>query len=276
MSGISLSRSSSVPLHAQVGQILVGLIEGGKLAHGERLPPERYLAELFDVSLAPVRQAILDVVSKGLLVRSRGQGTFVRTPGLDEKISILPSLTESLREQQVEVATRVLCQERAPAPAPIARALAMRGGDSIYLERLAILGKEPVALLETYLPARAYPGLVDVSFADQSLYGVLRERYGTVVTWAESVIDVTHCTSREAEKLDVPVGELLLRLEGTAFAEPRLPVEYFRVLYRANRVRFHLESRRKTDGVVRLLTPEEEEPATSPPGRTRRHRYGVA
>lgn len=276
MNGVSLLRSSSVPLHAQISQILVDLIENGKLAHGERLPPERYLAELFDVSLAPVRQAILDVVSKGLLVRGRGQGTFVRTPGLDEKISILPSLTESLRDQQVEVATRVLCQERVPAPASIARVLGMRGGDSIYLERLAILGREPVALLETYLSARAYPGLIDVSFAEQSLYGLLKERYGTVVTWAESVIDVTPCTSREAEKLDVPVGELLLRLEGTAFAEPKRPVEHFRVLYRANRVRFHLESRRKTDGVVRLLTPEEGAPTTSPPGKTRSHRRGVA
>lgn len=276
MDGVSLSRSSSVPLHAQVGQILVDLIESGKLAHGERLPPERYLAELFDVSLAPVRQAMLDVVSKGLLVRSRGQGTFVRTPGLDEKISILPSLTESLRDQQVEVATRVLRQERIPAPGPIARVLGMRGGDAIYLERLAILGREPVALLETYLSARAYRGLADVSFADQSLYGLLEERYGTVVTWAESVIDVTHSTSREAEKLDVPVGEFLLRLEGTAFAEPRKPVEHFRVLYRANRVRFHLESRRKTDGVVRLLTAEEGKPTASPPGKPPRHRYGVA
>ncbi len=153
----------------------------------------------------------------------------------------------------------------------------MRGGDSIYLERLAVLGREPVALLETYLSARAYPGLLKASFAEQSLYGLLKERYGTVVTWAESVIDVTQCTSREAEKLDVPVGELLLRLEGTAFAEPKRPVEYFRVRYRANRVRFHLESRRRTDGVVRLLTSDEaQQPTTSPPGKTRSNRRGVA
>jgi GntR family transcriptional regulator len=277
MDGVSLWRSSNVPLHAQIGQILVDLIEGGKLAHGERLPPERYLAEYFDVSLAPVRQAILDTVNKGLLVRGRGHGTFVHTPGLDEKISILASLTESLRDQQVEVATQVLRQERVPTPPPIARALGMRKGSSIYLERLAVLGREPVALLETYLSARDYPGLINVSFANQSLYGLLEERYGTVVTWAESVIDVTQCTSREAEKLDVRVGELLLRLEGTAFAEPKQPVEYFRVHYRANRVRFHLESRRRTDGVVRLMTADEELQAmTSPPRKTRGNRRGVA
>ena len=259
MRGVSLARNSSIPLHARISQLLVNLIERGELAAGERLPPERYLAELFGVSLAPVRQAILDTVSKGLLVRRRGQGTFVRGPGLDEKISILPSLTESLRGQQVEVATRVLRHELVPTPPEIARALELRGGDAVFLERLAIVSKEPVALLQTYLSARAYPGLVDVSFADQSLYELLRKRYRTRVTRAESVIDVARCSSADAEKLDVPVGEPLLRVEGTAFAEPRKPVEFFRVLYRSDRVRFHLESRRKTDRVVRLVPPAEED-----------------
>jgi GntR family transcriptional regulator len=276
MRGVSLARNSSVPLHARISQLLVDLIERGELAPGEQLPPERYLAELFGVSLAPVRQAILDTVSKGLLVRRRGQGTFVRGPGLEEKISILPSLTESLRGQQVEVATRVLRQELVPTPPEITAALEMRGGDSTFLERLAIVSKEPVALLQTYLSARAYPGLVDVSFADQSLYELLRQRYRTTVTRAESVIDVARCSSTEAEKLDVPVGEPLLRVEGTAFAEPRKPVEYFRVLYRSDRVRFHIESRRKTDRVVRLVPAAEAEgtpEAQRKPGRDRR---GVA
>ncbi len=253
MRGVSLARHSSVPLHARISQLLVDLIERGELAAGEQLPPERYLAELFGVSLAPVRQAILDTVSKGLLVRRRGQGTFVRGPGLEEKISILPSLSESLRGQQVEVATHVLRQELVVPPAEVAVALDLRRGKSVFLERLAIVSQEPVALLQTYLSARAFPGLVDVSLVHQSLYELLRERYRTTVTRAESVIDVVRCSSAEAQKLDVPVGEPLLRLEGTAFADPRAPVEYFRVLYRSDRVRFHIESRRQTDRVVRLV-----------------------
>ena len=276
MRGVSLARNSSIPLHARISQLLVDLIERGELAAGEQLPPERYLAELFGVSLAPVRQAILDTVSKGLLVRRRGQGTFVRGPGLEEKISILPSLTESLRGQQVEVATRVLRQERVPTPPEIAGALEMRSGDSTFLERLAIVSKEPVALLQTYLSARAFPGLVDVSFADQSLYELLRERYRTTVTWAESVIDVARCSSAEAEKLDVPVGEPLLRVEGTAFAESRKPVEYFRVLYRSDRVRFHIESRRKTDRVVRLVPAAETGGTSDGQRKTGSDRRGAA
>lgn len=254
---VSLPRASSVPLHAQISQLLVDLIETGHLVDGEKLPPERYLAQLFAVSLAPVRQAILDLVSKGLVVRSRGVGTFVRTPGLEEKISVLASWTESSRGQGVEVATRVVREERILTPPQIARALNIGKGECILLERLALLGREPVALLESYLSARAYPLLLQAPIGSQSLYELLEKKYGTLVTWAESVIDLSRCSSIEAEKLGVSVGEPLLRHEGTAFAEPKRPVEYFRVLYRANRVRFHLESRRSTDGVVQLLARDD-------------------
>ena len=248
--------SSSMPLHARISQLMVDLIESGALAVGERLPAERELAELLGVSLAPVRQAILDVVNKGLLVRGRGRGTFVRSPGLDEKISILHSLTESMRAQHVEVDTRVLRQERVPVPPDVAAALALRENVVMLLERLAVVGKEPVALLYAYLSLRAYPGLVDAPLANRSLYETLRDQYATVVTRADSVIELVRTTSAEAGKLGVAVGEPLLRVQGTSFSDNGKPVEYFRVLYRGDRVRFHLESHRDSDRVVRLIGSE--------------------
>ena len=42
----------------------------------------------------------------------------------------------------------------------------------------------------------------------------------------------------------------------TAFSDNGKPVEYFRVLYRGDRVRFHLESHRDSDRVVRLIGSE--------------------
>jgi GntR family transcriptional regulator len=245
--------STSMPLHARISQLMVDLIETGELSAGEQLPAEREIAELLGVSLAPVRQAILDAVNKGLLVRGRGRGTFVRSPGLDEKISILHSFTESVRNQHVEVDTRVLRQEPVAMPAEVASALGLRERRAMLLERVALAGREPVALLQAYLSLRAYPKLIDSSFANRSLYETLRDRYGVVVTSADSVIELARATSAEAEKLGTAIGEPLLSVKGTAFAESGEPVEYFRVLYRGDRVRFHLESHRQTDRVVRLV-----------------------
>ena len=231
-------------MHARISQLVIELIENGSLAPGEKLPPERELATLFGVSLAPVRQAILDVVNRGLLVRDRGRGTFVRNQAWDEKISILHSLTESMRDQHVDLEARVLRQEEIAAPPGVAQALQMTGDRVLLLERLAILRGEPLALLQSHLAADAFPGLAETSIAGRSLYQTLRERYGQIVDRADSVIEIARANSAEAEKLGVSVGQPLLRLDGTAFSDQGAPVEHYRVLYRGDRVRFHVESRR--------------------------------
>jgi GntR family transcriptional regulator len=260
--GIAVGRGAGIPLHTQIAQVVMALIDGGELATGERLPPERELAELFGVSIAPVRQSILELVNKGLLVRGRGRGTFVRGSSLDEKISILHSFTESIRDQGVPVDTRVTRQERVLAPKEVARALGTRERTVLLLERVAILGREPVALLQAYLSLRAYPKLLEASFVHASLYETLREQYGVVVTRAASVIELARARGDEAERLGTSTGEAVLRVEGTAFADD-IPVEYFRIVHRGDRVRFHVESYPVTDRLVQLL--DSPAPAPAPP-----------
>lgn len=269
--GLSVGRGSGKPLHTQISDIVVGLIERGELNVGERLPPERDLAELFGVSIAPVRQSILDLVNKGLLIRGRGRGTFVRGSSLNEKISILHSFTESMRDQAVPVDMRVIRQERVLTPKEVARALQTRERTVLLLERLAIVNREPVALLQAYLSLKAYPKLLDASFEHASLYETLREEYGVVVTRAESVIEMSHASAEVADRLGVSTGEAMLQVEGTAFAGSRVPVEYFRIVHRGDRVRFHADSYRETDRLVRLITPGTEQPTNGlPPAEPRK------
>src|SRR5437588_11363394 len=56
----------------------------GVLADGERLPPERELAETFGVSRVTLREAIKALRDAGLVDsrRGRGGGTFVQSPKL--------------------------------------------------------------------------------------------------------------------------------------------------------------------------------------------------
>jgi len=71
---MSISRGSPVPLHHQLRQLLQDQIERGSLRPGQQLPHERQYAEHLGISLAPVRQALLDLVRLGLVVRVRGKG----------------------------------------------------------------------------------------------------------------------------------------------------------------------------------------------------------
>lgn len=55
-------------------------IQSGRLGPGDKLPSEREMCEIYSVSRATVRQAILDLVSEGILETFAGKGTFVKQP----------------------------------------------------------------------------------------------------------------------------------------------------------------------------------------------------
>jgi len=76
-------------LSQRVSKQLEDLIVNGVLKTGQRLPPERELAELFGVSRTVIREAVQDLTAKGLLESQLGNGTRVRGPSPD---SVLESL----------------------------------------------------------------------------------------------------------------------------------------------------------------------------------------
>src|ERR1051326_3526575 len=119
---LAISRSSPVPLHHQLRHELQSQIERGTLRPGQQIPHERQYAAHLGISLAPVRQALLDLVRQGYLLRVRGKGTFVPDDKVVEKISLLGSFTESLRGQGLEPEITVI-QARVVAPPGDVRAV---------------------------------------------------------------------------------------------------------------------------------------------------------
>ena len=65
---------------ARIATQLVDLIELQKLNPGDKLPPERALADLLEVSRPSLREALHILQAQGLVLIKHGQGTFVREP----------------------------------------------------------------------------------------------------------------------------------------------------------------------------------------------------
>ena len=76
--------SAVVPLApqraARIATQLLDIIKLQKLAPGDRLPPERQLAELLEVSRPSLREALHILQAQGLVQIKHGQGTFVQEP----------------------------------------------------------------------------------------------------------------------------------------------------------------------------------------------------
>jgi DNA-binding GntR family transcriptional regulator len=61
--------ATAVPLYVQIAESLLDQIESGKLAPGQRLPPERELSRALGVNRLTLRQALDVLETQGLLVR---------------------------------------------------------------------------------------------------------------------------------------------------------------------------------------------------------------
>ena len=134
---VSISRGSPVPLHHQLRNTLQDQIDRGILRPGQQIPHERQYADHLGISLAPVRQALLELVRQGYLLRVRGKGTFVRDDKVIEKINLLGSFTDSLRSQGLAPSFTVICAEAKPPP-PEVREVFSGGPRRLFrLDRLA-------------------------------------------------------------------------------------------------------------------------------------------
>jgi GntR family transcriptional regulator len=240
-----VNRHSPTPLHHQIKVAVLQGIEQGWLRPGSQLPRERRLAEALGVSLAPVRQAMVDLTKEGYVDRTRGKGTFVRERKLVEKIQILGSFHGSMRSQGLTPTVRVLSSSIEKAPEPVADALGLKGKHEAWcLRRLAVLDDVPVALLHAWLPARNHKGMAGHDLGEGSLYDALAEVHGIEMTSADNIVEVGRAGLEDADLLALTPGSPLLEVVGVTRDQTERPVEYSRVLYRPEHFRFAIESRR--------------------------------
>lgn len=244
----TISRTRAIPLHVQIRRAIQAEVESGQLAPGDRLPTEHEYARLFGVSVAPVRQALLDLASTGLINRIKGRGTFVAESPLEEEFDLLRSFTDNLRARGVAFTMAVLELSRSPAPAYVAGQLGTRPNETIHLRRLAVIRGEPSALLDSYLPARRFTPLLTSAGLDagRSLWATLEAEFGLRIGTSKSTIELARLTDEEAELLDVPSGTPALALGAVTADDGGDVIEVSRVLYRADLFRFTMTSQRAT------------------------------
>ena len=129
-------------LYEKVAQQIRGLIRDGLLKPGDKLPPERELAETFQVSRSSLRDAIRSLEVMGLLEPRQGEGTIV----LDLDASALVSPLSTMLRQKRELVGELLDFRKIIEPPLAARAAAHATPEElVYMEE--ILGRDSVEMI---------------------------------------------------------------------------------------------------------------------------------
>jgi len=231
-SRLHISKRTGIPIYQQLQRQLEDLITSGTWRPREPLPSETELAAHLGISVMTVRQAMSQLVNKGLIYREKGRGTFVSPRPLEHPLQRLESFTEDMRARGREPSAQTLLCEVVPAPVQIAADLDLLPGVPVlHLRRLRLVDGCPLALHDAYVTR------TDITRAELeavgSLYALLEQR-GIELGEAHEMLEAVVADTLTAELLGVRRGAPLLQVTCVTWNRAHAPVETLTALYRAD------------------------------------------
>jgi GntR family transcriptional regulator len=236
---VEIDTHSHLPLHAQVEAALVKSMAEGLLSPGSRLPAEDHLVERFAVSRTTIRTAIQSLVARGLVEIRRGKGTFVTQPAITQELTELTGFVEDMQALGREASARVLDRRLVAASETVARQLALQRGAAVArIQRVRLCDGIQLSFDETYLPQELGEKIMADDLENQPIFSLLEQKYATPLLEAEYRLAAVAAHGTVARALGIAAGSPIFLIERTTFSRTRRPVDYERLYYRGDHIRF--------------------------------------
>ena len=236
---MDIDPTSHLPLHAQVEEALLGRIAEGVLPPGSRLPAEDHLVQRFAVSRTTIRTAIQSLVARGLVEIRRGKGTFVTQPAITQELTELTGFVEDMQALGREASARVVDRRLVAASETVARQLSLQRGAAVArIQRVRLADGVALSFDETYLPQELGEKIMADDLENQPIFSLLEQKYATPLLEAEYRLAAVASHGTVARALGMEAGSPIFLIERTTFSGNRRPVDYERLYYRGDHIRF--------------------------------------
>ncbi len=225
-----LDEGSSLPLYQQLQRALRQAIETRQIGPEDALPPERAIADEFQISRITVRKAIDGLVSEGLLVRRQGAGTFVCSR-VEKNFSKLTSFSEDMRARGR--APRSVWLRKSEGSVTPEEALTLRSspGTPVYrFHRIRYADEAPMSIEYATVLASCLPSLDAV---ESSLYEAL-ERAGNRPMRALQRLRSVLFTAEQAKLLQIREHDAGLLVERVGFLKDGRAMEFTQSYFRGD------------------------------------------
>ncbi len=239
-----LDKHSSIPLYAQLRELLVEDIQDGIYKPGDRIPSELDLCKQFDLSRPTVRQAISDLVADGVLTIEKGKGTYVTQEPERLVVEHFNALTFSflnfdtyegvglkpirLMEPDPELDKLFQFPQGAPHPG------------YWRAEWPMLLEDEILGICSSYIPVQMFPELGQSIAAGKRMVDIKSNKYAMLPQKGSLKILSRPSKNKESKALNIPKRSYILAVEGPLFARNGRVCEVLKVALRPDLVELEL------------------------------------
>lgn len=217
------------PIYQRLSDELAASIARDSLRPGDAIPPSMELAARHQVALGTVLKALDVLVTRGLIERVQGSGTFVRKPDFGT-VSVSDLRCFGSAGDRVALEGRILSGATLAGPREVTEALGLTDRAMVIrLRRLRTHDGLPTSHEEIWLDeARFRPVLTMRDKHPRLLYPVYEDLCGEVVACAREQITIEAAIGDDADLLGMVKGRPVVVVERIAFGYSGRPVEWRR------------------------------------------------
>ena len=202
------------------------------------------------VSRTTIRTAMQSLIGRGMVEIRRGKGTFVIEPVITQELTALTGFVEDMHALGKQASAKVLDRRLVAASETVARQLdVQRGAPVARIQRVRLADGSPLSFDETYLPQDLGVKIMADNLEQEPIFTLLEQKYATPLLEAEYRLAAVPSHGTVARALGIDAGSPIFLIERTTFSEAHRPVDYERLYYRGDHIRFVTRlSRRQAAG----------------------------
>lgn len=235
-----------IPLYVQLEQILKSQIMTGELLPEKRIPTEKELAEIYQVSSITARQAIMRLVQEGLLIRKQGKGTFVRK-GLKNAKNIMTfnvagDIKDVVPEGLISQKVAVLGIETVKSSSLVAEALEVAEQEDVtQVMRTRKDNNVIISYIKNYLPLDIGEKITKTDLLNKPMLHVLKKKVKLSLKEGIQYVVAVSADYEIASALSISISSPVLYLETIISDVNDRPVDFVQTFYRSDHFKYTLK-----------------------------------
>ncbi len=235
-----ISRDTSQKLYIQLYEIFKRKIENKEWDVGFQLPTEEELCNVYGVSRATVRAAIMELVRQGYLKRKQGKGTFVSKKVVTYELTMLTSFRELMLEPGITFSTKVLDKiVTTPDSHPHIKLSLAKNKHVIFIKRVTNIQNKPIIIQDISIPLHICPQILEEDIEKVSLVELFK-KYEIKITRIKNYFDIGYLNEEESRIFALPKNSPALLLN-QLFYSGETEIMYIRSIKRADSFKFSIE-----------------------------------
>ena len=191
---------------------------------GMKLPDERSLSEMYQVSRSSIKRALDVLVQQGIIFKKRGSGTFINPLYLKNRAMFRYEgsnlgITDSFQFDGKKQSIKLLNYRAIPAPEEIQQDLFLEANEYVYkIERLRLIDDQPFMIETGYIPIKILPTL-SPEILENSIFNYLETEKGKTVTRSYLTLTVSPSNAVDQKLLNLTPNEPVGIMEGVFFLD---------------------------------------------------------